>query len=630
MRTSILLPLILAAACGSPQAPPPAPALPPAPDPHAELPAPSVVVNDAAKLDEAKRFLAAADAELMKVVVAGSEAQWANETDLTDAHAAVAARANAAMNDTYARLIKRARTYEPIAGQLDPVSRRMLEVLIYGGGVQPSPDDPKQAEELARLAEEMTGVYGKGKVCTDTGRPGATKTCKDLGQLSEVLQKSRKPAEILAAWQGWHDEIGRAERPLFEKYIGLANAGARAVGFKDVAELWQSGYDMPPDAFAADTDRLWEQVKPLYTQLHCYTRRKLNRLYGDKVAPRTGPIPAQLLGNMWAQTWDYLYPELEPYKGVAKTDVTPALQRLDPKQMVQIGEAFYTSLGMDPLPPTFWERSMLAKPPGKEAVCHASAWDVQYNNDLRIKMCVQKTHEDLVVIHHELGHDYYFHAYYKQPFLFQAGANDGFHEAIGDTVALSMTPKYLQQKGLLAKVDISEKATINHQMRIALGKIAFLPFGLMVDRWRWDAFSGATAPGQLNARWWELAQKYQGIAPPGPRTETDFDPGSKYHVAANVPYMRYFLADILQFQFQRALCKMAGFTGPLHECSIYANKDAGAAYQKMLALGASQPWQDTLYALTGEREMNASALLEYFAPLQAWLDQQNTGQTCGW
>lgn len=623
--------MLLAAACGRPPAPAPVPAPLPGPEPHAVLPATPLdrpgEVGDATKIAEAQAFLASADAELMKVVVTGLEAQWANETDLTDAHAAAAAKANGAASDTYARLIKRARTYEPIAGKLDARSKRMLEVLIYGGGAQPSPDDPKQSEALAQLAEEMTGVYGKGKVCA---KPGNVKSCKDLGQLSEVLQTSRRPAEILAAWQGWHDEVGRAERPLFQKYIGLANAGARAVGFKDLSELWQSGYDMPPDAFAAETDRLWEQVRPLYTQLHCYTRRKLNQLYGDKVVSKTGPIPAHLLGNMWAQTWDYLYPELEPYKGVAKTDVTPALQKLGPKQMVQIGEGFYTSLGMNPLPPTFWERSMFEKPPGKEVVCHASAWDVHYNDDLRIKMCVQKTHEDLVVIHHELGHDYYFHAYYKQPFLFQAGANDGFHEAIGDTVALSMTPAYLQKKGLLAKVDVSEEATINHQMRIALGKIAFLPFALMVDRWRWDAFSGAASPDQLDAHWWELARKYQGIASPVPRTEADFDPGSKYHVAANVSYMRYFLADILQFQFQRALCKKAGFTGPLHECSIYGNREAGAAYQQMLALGASQPWQDTLFALTGERQMDASAILEYFAPLQTWLEQQNAGQTCGW
>ena len=634
MRPTLLLPLVLAVACGGSKTPAttaPGPGSGSAPpDQHAELPPEKVerppANPDAAQIADAQKFLAAADAELRTVSVAGAEAEWANETDITDAHEAAAAKANGAVNDTYARLIKRARTFEPIASKLDPQSKRMLEVLIYGGGAQPSPDDPKQAQQLAELAAKMTGVYGKGKVCPDKD----PKHCKDLDQLSEVLQKSRKPAELLTAWKGWHDEVGHAERPLFTEYVGLANAGAKAVGFKDVAELWQSGYDMPPDAFAADTDRLWEQVKPLYTQLHCYARRKLNKMYGDKVVPKTGPIPAHLLGNMWAQTWDYLYPELEPYKGIAKTDVTPALQKYDAKGMVQIGEAFYTSLGMDPLPATFWERSMLAKPPGKEAVCHPSAWDVEYNNDLRIKMCVKKTHEDLVVLHHELGHDYYFHAYYKLPFLFQAGANDGFHEAIGDTVALSMTPGYLKTKGLLDKVDTSEQATINQQMRIALGKIAFLPFGLLVDRWRWDAFSGAVKPEQYNAHWWELRQKYQGMSAPVTRSEADFDPGAKFHVASNTPYMRYFLAAVLQFQFQRALCKKAGFTGPLHECSIYGNKAAGAAYQKMLALGASQPWQDTLYELTGQREMDASAILEYFQPLQQWLEKQNAGQTCGW
>ena len=362
-----------------------------------------------------------------------------------------------------------------------------------------------------------------------------------------------------------------------------------------------------------------------------YTRRKLNQMYGDKVVPKAGLIPSHLLGNMWAQSWDYLYPELEPYKGVAPIDVTPVLAKsYDAKKMVQMGEAFYTSLGMDPLPATFWERSQLTKPADKNVGCHASAWDVQYNNDLRIKMCINLNQEDLWTIHHELGHDYYFHYYYKLPVLYQGGANDGFHEAIGDTIQLSMTPGYLKEKGLLAKVVKNDKATLNQQMQVALAKIAFLPFGLLVDKWRWDVFSGEVKPDQYNQHWWDLKKQYQGVAPPIARAQADFDPGAKYHVAANVPYMRYFLAAVLQFQFHKALCAKAGYKGPLYECSIYGNKDAGAAYMKMLSLGASKPWQDALFELTGTREMDASPILEYFAPLQGWLTEQNKGQQCGW
>ncbi len=632
MRNRLLLAILAAAACGGAKKPETRPAPPPPPE-VVEAPPPTPAPPPIDPLvGEAKQFAADADVEMRRVIVAAAETEWANETDITDAHEAAAAKAAAEQNIVIAKLIKAARKYEPALAKLDASTRRQIQVLIYqltvDVPISPSPEDPKQAEELAKTAADMTSIYGKGKVCANPKNP---KSCKDLDALSKVLQKSRKPAELLAAWQGWHDNVGRAERDLFARYVGLANTGAKSLGFADVSEMWKGGYDMTPAAFAQETDRLWGQVKPFYEQLHCYARRKLNGMYGDKVVSKTGPIPAHLLGNMWAQTWDYLYPELEPYKGEPKIDATPALEKsYDPVKMVQMGQAFYTSLGMDPLPDTFWTRSMFTKPAGKEAVCHASSWDVEYDDDLRIKMCIDKTEEDLITIHHELGHSYYFHAYYKLPIVLQNGANDGFHEAIGDTIALSMTPGYLAQKGLLAKAATSEKATINAQMHKALEKIAFLPFGLMVDRWRWDAFSGAVPPAQYNAHWWDLRKKYQGVVAPVKRADVDFDPGAKFHVASNTPYMRYFLAAVLQFQFHRALCHKAGFTGPLSECSIYDNKAAGAAFQKMLALGASVPWQDALYELTGEKQMDASAILEYFAPLQAWLYGENKGQTCGW
>jgi len=577
---------------------------------------------------EATKFVAEMDGELRKVMVGAAEAQWANATDITDAHEAAESAANSIQNDAIAKLIKQARKYEPILDQLDASTRRQLQVLMYvttvATPIAPSPDDPAQAAELAKVATEMGSIYGKGKVCEGS-------SCKALDELSKTLQTTRDPQAALAAWKGWHDTVGHQERDLFVKYVGLANAGAKAIGFSDVAAMWKSAYDMPPDAFEAETDRLFNQLKPLYTQLHCYARKKLNGIYGDTVVPKTGPMPAHLLGNMWAQSWDWMYKDFEPYPGAATIDVTPTIEaKLDDKAMVRLGEAFYTSLGMPALPASFWERSMFQKPAGKEAVCHASAWDVEFNNDLRIKMCIEKTQEDLVTIHHELGHDYYFAAYYKLPIVLQQGANDGFHEAIGDTVALSMTPQYLKTKGLLDEVKANDKVTINLQMHKALEKIAFLPFGLVVDKWRWDVFSGKVPPAQYNQRWWDLRKQYQGIVPPVARGPEDFDPGAKYHVPANVPYMRYFLAAVLQFQFHRALCKKAGFTGPLHECSIYNNKAAGDAYWKMLQLGASKPWQEALFELTGEKQMDATAILEYFAPLQKWLEEQNKGQTCGW
>jgi peptidyl-dipeptidase A len=624
--TTLVSALILAAACGkSSKTSEPAPeSAAPKPTSAAEKqPAPAGA--DDALITEAKQFIADADKTVRKLSVEASHAAWANQTDLTPEHEATMAKALEIQSVEITKLVKTARKFEPVLAKLDPGTRRQLTLLKFQA--QPSPDDPQQAKELAELAAKMDSEYGKGVCKTVKGK----ETCQDIEHWSKLLQKDRKPDKLLAAWKTWYDAIGQKERGLFAKYVELANAGARGIGFKDVSSMWKSGYDMPEAEFPAQTDKLWSQVKPLYDQLHCYARRKLNQMYGDKVVSKTGLIPSHLVGNMWAQSWEYLYPELEPYKGTAQIDITPVLAKsYDAKKMVKMGEAFYTSLGMDPLPETFWERSQFTKPADKNVVCHASAWDVEYNNDLRIKMCINLNQEDLWTIHHELGHNYYFHYYYKMPVLFQGGANDGFHEAIGDAIQLSMTPEYLKEKGLLAKVVKNDKATINQQMQVALSKIAFLPFGLLVDKWRWDVFSGEVKPDQYNQHWWDLKKQYQGVAPPIERAATDFDPGAKYHVAANVPYMRYFLAHVLQFQFHKALCQKAGFQGPLHECSIYGNKEAGAAYMKMLSLGASKPWQDALSELTGTREMDASAVLEYFAPLQGWLTEQNKGQQCGW
>lgn len=579
--------------------------------------------DDAKLLDEAKAYIRTVDAEFKRLIVISAKADWAKQTDITPAHEEASAKASEELATYLTKAIKDARKFAPVLSKLDADSQRMFHLLKISG--QPAPDDAAQAKELAEIMAQMDGIYGKAKVCEG-------KKCKDLGELSDILAKSRKPADLLKAWQGWHDTAGRAERDRYIRFVELANIGAKGIGFDDVGAMWRSGYDMSPDAFQAETDRLWSQVKPLYDNLHCYTRRKLGKMYGEKVVANKSPIPAHLLGNMWAQSWGNLYPELEPYKGVSQMDVSSALvkQKYDSIKMTKTAEAFFVSLGLTPLPETFWQRSMFDKPKDKEVVCHASAWDVTSDNDLRVKVCLKPNHEDFVTIHHELGHNYYYAYYYKLPVLFQGGANDGFHEAIGDAIALSMTPDYLKQVGLVDKVVKNEKATINQQMHTALEKIAFLPFGLVVDRWRWDVFAGKVKPEQYNEHWWKLRGQYQGVAPAVARAATDFDPGAKYHVPANTPYTRYFLAAILQFQFYKAMCAQAGHTGPLHECSFYGNKAAGDALKKMLAMGSSRPWPEALKALTGKEQMDAGAILEYFAPLQAWLTEQNKGQTCGW
>jgi peptidyl-dipeptidase A len=565
---------------------------------------------------EARAFADKLDKDLRRLWVAQSIAEWIKATYVTDDTEKNAATAGEAVMEYTAKAIKQSVKFQGL--KLDPDTARKI-YLLRTGDTLPAPDDATKREELATIADKLEGMYATGKY-----------KGKTLEDLDEILGKSRNYDELLDVWTGWRT-VSPPMKPLYTRLVDLANEGSREIGEKNVGDLWREGYDMPPAAFEKETDRLWDQVRPLYEQLHCYVRAKLAQAYPGKV-PEDGPIPAHLLGNMWAQEWTNIYPLVEPYPGVSQLDVSDALvqQQYDATKMAKLAESFFTSLGLDPLPQTFWERSLFTRPRDREVVCHASAWDVTYDNDLRIKMCVRAKEEDLVTLHHEIGHDYYFHAYYKLPILFQAGANDGFHEAIGDTIAASVTPSYLQKVGLLASVPNNEQAVINQQMKRALEKVAFLPFGKLIDQWRWDVFSGKTTPDHYNEAWWALVRKYQGVAPPVARTEADFDPGAKYHVAANVPYMRYFLADILQFQFHRALCEAAGYSGPLHECSIYGSKEAGQRLQSMLALGASKPWQDALEKITGQREMDASAILDYFKPLHEWLKQQNDGRKCGW
>ncbi len=611
-----MLTLVLISALAA--APAPAPAVAPAAPPPAA--------------PDAKAFVAKLNEDLMKLWVRSSTAEWVKATYITDDTERNAASAN---EDVMAYLSTAIKESIKFKGQkLDPDTERMLYLLRVSQSL-PAPSDAAKRTELSKIAARLEGMYGKGKWCgagyvAGTNEKEDKKRCRDLQGLEAALAKGGKYEDQLEAWEGWHT-ISKDMRPQYERLVALSNEGAKEIGFKDLGELWRSGYDMSPADFEKETDRLWTQVKPLYDDLHCYVRNQLAAKYPGKVDPK-GPIPAHLLGNMWAQEWSNVYPLVEPYKGQSSLDVTANLKKnkYDELKLVKLGESFFTSMGLKPLPDTFWQRSQFKKPQDRDVVCHASAWDVTYSNDLRIKMCIKIDEEDLITVHHELGHDYYFMNYYTLPVLYQQGANDGFHEAIGDALTLSITPAYLKKLGLLAEVPNNEKGLINLQMKDALEKIAFLPFGRMIDQWRWDVFAGKTRPTEYNAHWWELRQKYQGIAPPSARSEEFFDPGAKYHIPANVPYMRYFLARIRQFQFHRALCKAAGQTGPLHTCSIYGNQAAGEKLRAMLALGASKPWPEALFAMTGERQMDATAILDYFQPLQTWLKEKNKGQACGW
>jgi peptidyl-dipeptidase A len=597
---SALLSLALAAALGAQQPPPATP-------------------------DGAREFIAHVEPTLNGLAVKASRASWVQSTYITTDTEQIAAEANEAQIAAATEFAKQAARYRDL--QLPPELARKI-LLLRVGLTMPAPADPTERAELTRIATSLEADYGRGRYCRKAA--DGKEECLDITAIERIMAESRDPKELEDLWVGWR-QIAPPMRGRFERFVALMNKGAGELGFKDTGALWRSKYDMAPEAYSAEVERLWQQVRPLYLSLHAYVRRRLVEKYGPDVVPANGLIPAHLLGNPWAQEWGNIYPVVAPENEPKTFDVTDLLQAqlIDARGMVRTGERFFTSLGFAPLPDTFWQRSLFTKPADRDVVCHASAWSIDSKDDVRLKMCIQVRGDDFTTVHHELGHNFYQLAYSAQPYLFQDSANDAFHEAIGDTIALSVTPEYLKEIGLLETLP-SEDSDIGLLLRQALDKIAFLPFGLIIDQWRWRVFSGDITPAHYNAAWWELRSRYQGIGPPVPRSEKDFDPGAKYHVPANYPYTRYFLARILQFQFHRALCEAAGQKGPLHRCSIYGSKAAGERLQRTLQMGASRPWPDALEALTGERQMDATALADYFAPLKRWLDEQNKGQKIGW
>jgi len=576
-------------------------------------------------VEAATAFVGKAEAELLELSNKAGRAEWVYENFITDDTAEITAEAGAALTEAVVRSAVEAAQFNGVGG-LDTDTARKLK-MMRTGIVSPASTEPGAAEAVAALTTEMQGIYGKGQGTLDGEPIGGS-------DIEEKMGTVRDPDLLKEMWTSWHDNVGTPMKDDYAMLVERMNAGARELGFADTGALWRSNYDMDPEEFKALTERLWQEVKPLYVQLHCYTRSKLNKKYGDEVQADEGPIRADLLGNMWAQQWANIYDVVAPEgSGDIGYDLTQLLvdQGYDPIKMVKTGENFFSSLGFEKLPATFWQRSLFTKPADRDVVCHASAWDIDNVDDLRIKMCIKINADDFQTVHHELGHNYYQRAYKKLSPLYLNGANDGFHEAIGDFIALSITPDYLVKIGVLPKDQVpSPDKDIGLLLKQALDKIAFLPFGLLIDRWRWGVFDGSIPPENYTKAWVKLKQDYQGVVPPVERTAENFDPGAKYHIPANVPYTRYFLSFILQFQFYEAACDMAGWKGPLHRCSFYGDKDVGEKLNAMLEMGASKPWPDALEAFTGTRQISGKSIKRYFAPLDKWLRKQNKGKTCGW
>ncbi|WP_298912678.1 M2 family metallopeptidase [uncultured Algimonas sp.] len=587
-------------------------------------------------VQDAREFLEDAEADIVAASEIGARAAWINANFVTEDTNALVAQTSAEGAKLATRLANEAKRFNGVS--LPDDMRRKIDMLKRGSNF-PAPMRDGAAEELSEIMAGLDATYATGTFAIDTSDPAIVAVLGevegdriDLGQAVRLMAQLRDPALLRQVWEGWRT-ISPPMRDDYARMVELINEGAQELGYADAGALWRGGYDMDADAFATEVDRLWGQVNPLYEQLHCYVRGALNETYGDDVVPLDAPIRADLLGNMWAQQWGNIYGLAAPEGAGEGVDVTALLEEndYDAMKMVRTADDFFVSMGFDPMPDTFWERSLITKPRDRDVQCHASAWNLDDIEDVRIKMCTEVTGEDFQTVHHEIGHNIYQRAYKDQPVFYKTGANDGFHEAIGDMIALSITPEYLVEIGLLDAADLpGEDADIALLMQTAMNKIAFLPFGLLVDKWRWQVFNGVLEPAQYNDGWWALRTEYQGIRPPSERPADAFDPGAKYHIPGNTPYMRYFLAHVLQFQFHKAACEQAGFEGPLHRCSVYGNEEVGERFNAMLEMGASQPWPDALEAFTGTRDMDGSAILEYYAPLIDYLETQNQGRTCGW
>ncbi|CAG2052908.1 unnamed protein product [Timema podura] len=571
-------------------------------------------------LGEAQQFLREYEREAAEMCFRVKQSQWNFSTNITDANKRRMLEEQA-LESKLDRLSWRRATSFTWTRLPDSQTRRQLNILVTQtrAGL---PDN--EFNELQQVISEMKDIYSRARVCPYHNRMNNYCDLALEPDLTRALAHTRDYEEQLHLWKAWRDSVGPPIR-----------------SFRDAGQQERSLYE--DEEFESHIDEVWATVAPLYRQLHTYVRRRLIQQYGSQRVRPDGPIPAHLLGNMWAQNWKNLADIVLPYPGKQSVDVTPEMLRqgYTPLRMFQLAEEFYTSMGMNPMPPEFWHHSMLEKPLGRDVVCRASAWDFCNHNDYRIKQCTEVTMEDLQTIHHEMAHIQYYLQYANQPLLFRDGANPGFHEAVGAMIELSViTPRHLQRIGLLnnitdeyGEMTNTNETNINFLLTMALDKVAYLPFAYVVDQWRWRLFSEEWKVEEMNSRWWDLRMRHQGIIPPIPRSENDFDPAAKYHVVADMPYIRYFVSLILQFQLHESLCQAAGHFGPLHTCDIYRSREAGRLLSEILSMGSSRSWSEIIHVMTKGRtdKLDSRPLLEYFQPLAMWLSVQNRDEKIvGW
>ncbi|NWI33356.1 ACE2 enzyme, partial [Sula dactylatra] len=595
----------------------------------------SAVVTPQDVTQQAQMFLEEFNRRAEDISYESSLASWNYNTNITEETARKMNEADAKWSAFYSEASRNASSF-PLSSIQDPLTRLQIQSLQDKGS---SVLKPEKYNRLNTVLNTMSTIYSTGTVCKIT----EPSECLVLEPgLDTIMANSTDYHERLWAWEGWRADVGKMMRPLYEEYVELKNEVARLNSYSDYGDYWRANYeaDYPEeykysrDQLVEDVEKTFEQIKPLYQQLHAYVRHRLEQVYGPKLISSTGCLPAHLLGDMWGRFWTNLYALTVPYPAKPNIDVTSAMvqKKWDAIRIFKAAEAFFFSIGLEKMTEGFWNNSMLTEPTdNRKVVCHPTAWDLG-KKDYRIKMCTKVTMDDFLTAHHEMGHIEYDMAYSKQPFLLRGGANEGFHEAVGEIMSLSAaTPQHLKSLDLLEPTfQEDEETEINFLLKQALTIVGTMPFTYMLEKWRWMVFRGEITKQEWMKRWWEMKREIVGVVEPVPHDETYCDPAVLFHVANDYSFIRYYTRTIYQFQFQEALCKAANHTGPLHTCDITNSKAAGQKLRQLLEFGRSKPWTQALENVTTDKHMNAMPLLHYFEPLYKWLQKNNSGRYIGW
>ncbi|NXG01256.1 ACE2 enzyme, partial [Sakesphorus luctuosus] len=584
---------------------------------------------------QAQKFLEEFNRMAEDISHESSIASWHYNTNITEENAKKMNEASAKWSTFYDEASKNASSFSVGSIEDNLIKLQIQTLQDRGSSVLSS----EKYNRLGTVLSTMSTIYSTGTVC----KINDPSECLVLEPgLDAIMADSTDYNERLWAWEGWRADVGRMMRPLYEEYVELENEVAKLNNYSDYGDYWRANYEAKfpkdyeysRDQLIEDVEKTFEQIKPLYQQLHAYVRHHLERVYGPKLISSTGCLPAHLLGDMWGRFWTNLYALTVPYPAKPNIDVTSAMVQKgwNAIKIFEAAEAFFTSIGLYNMTDGFWRNSMLTEPTdGRKVVCHPTAWDLG-KNDYRIKMCTKVTMDDFLTAHHEMGHIEYDMAYSAQPYLLRSGANEGFHEAVGEIMSLSAaTPEHLKSLGLLEPTfQEDEETEINFLLKQALTIVGTMPFTYMLEKWRWMVFRGEITKQEWTKRWWEMKREIVGVVEPVPHDETYCDPAALFHVANDYSFIRYYTRTIYQFQFQEALCKAANHTGPLHKCDITNSTAAGERLRQLLALGRSKPWTEALQNVTGEKYMNATPLLHYFEPLYEWLKKNNSGRFIGW